>query len=184
MIRNETNKGKGHSVRRGMLASHGAFALFSDADLSTPIEELTKLEAEVVEGPCQIAFGSRDLDGSQIEVHQPWLREAGGRLFNWVMRWSIGLPHRDTQCGFKLFQMDRCRAIFETLRMENYGFDAEVLYLAKKRGLRGKEVPVLWRHDPGSKVHLLADGAALFWSLLRIRWNDLRGYYRISQPRL
>ena len=177
VLHNETNRGKGYSVRRGMLDARGAYALFSDADLSTPIQEISKLEAAMVEGPFQVAFGSRDVEGSQVEVHQPRLREAGGRLFNRIMRSTIGLPFRDTQCGFKLFQMDSCRDIFAKQRLENFGFDAEVLYLAGKWGFRMKEVPVVWRHDAGSKVHFMADGLALLWSLLEIRWNDHCGRY-------
>ena len=177
VVRNATNRGKGYSVRRGMLDARGAYALFSDADLSTPIQEITKLEAEVIEGRFQVAFGSRDLAGSRVEVHQSRVRETGGRLFNRIMRCTIGLPFRDTQCGFKLFQMDQCRDIFGRQRLENFGFDAEVLFLAKKWGLRMKEVPVVWRHDAGSKVHFVADGLALLWSLLQIRWNNLRGRY-------
>ena len=182
VVRNETNRGKGYSVRRGMLDARGTYALFSDADLSTPIQEIAKLEAEVIEGPFQVAFGSRDLVGSRIEVHQSRARETGGRLFNRIMRCTIGLPFRDTQCGFKLFQMDRCKDIFAKQRLENFGFDAEVLYLARKWGFRMKEVPVVWRHDAGSKVHFLADGLALLWSLLEIRRNDLLGRYdRVSE---
>lgn len=177
VVRNETNRGKGYSVRRGMLDARGAYALFSDADLSTPIQEITKLEAAVMGGPFQVAFGSRDVEGSQIEVHQSRLRETGGRLFNRIMRYTIALPFRDTQCGFKLFQMDRCRDIFAKQRLENFGFDAEVLYLARKWGFRLKEVPVVWRHNAASKVHLMDDGLALLWSLLEIRWNDRRGRY-------
>ncbi len=182
VVRNDTNRGKGYSVRRGMLDARGVYALFSDADLSTPIQEITKLEAEVIKGPFQVAFGSRDLEGSRVEVHQSRLRETGGRLFNRIMRHTIGLPYRDTQCGFKLFQMDRCRDIFRKQQLENFGFDAEVLYLARKWGFRMKEVPVVWRHNAGSKVQFVADGLALLWSLLEIRWNDLRGRYdRVSE---
>ncbi len=182
VVRNDTNRGKGYSVRRGMLDARGAYALFSDADLSTPIQEITKLEAAVIEGPFEVAFGSRDLEGSQVEVHQSRLRETGGRLFNRIMRRTIGLPYRDTQCGFKLFQMDRCKDVFAKQRLANFGFDAEVLYLARKWGFRMKEVPVVWRHNAGSKVRFMADGLALLWSLIEIRWNDLRGHYdRVSE---
>ncbi len=176
----EHNRGKGHAVRQGMLLAKGAYALVTDADLSTPIEEMPKLEDEVIHGSCEIAFGSRDIEGSQVEVHQSWVRETGGKIFNRVVRLVTRLPYRDTQCGFKLFQMNRCKTIFQTQTVGDFGFDVEILYIANKWGFRMKEVPVVWRHQEGSRVHLLSDGVAMLWDLVKIRWNDWCGRYEAT----
>jgi dolichyl-phosphate beta-glucosyltransferase len=177
VCRNDHNRGKGHSVRQGMLKAVGTYALVTDADLSAPIGEMPKLEVEVINGSCDIAFGSRDIEGSQVEVHQSWLRETGGKTFNRIMRLVTGLSFHDTQCGFKLFRMSSCRGLFDRLTVEDFGFDVEVLYIAKRWGLTMKEVPIIWRHKPGSKVHLGRDALAMFWDLFKIRWNDWRGRY-------
>jgi len=174
---NKTNRGKGYSVRRGMLESRGTYALFTDADLSSPIEEVVRLEQCVISGANDIAIGSRDIPGSKVEVHQSWLRENAGRVFNWIVRLSTGLPFLDTQCGFKFFKMDVCRKIFERQRLERFAFDVEILYVAAKWGLRTAEVPVVWRHAEGSKVRLFPDAPLTAVDLLRIRWSDLRGLY-------
>jgi hypothetical protein len=160
-----------------MLESKGNYALFTDADLSTPIEELSKLEEKVINGPCEIAIGSRDVDGSRVEIRQSWLRENAGKVFNRIVRVSTGLPFWDTQCGFKLFKMDPCRRIFRKQRLERFAFDVEVLYVAKKWGLAVSEVPVVWRHAPDSKVRLFPDAPLTGLDLLKIRWNDIRGLY-------
>jgi len=178
--RNETNRGKGYSVRRGMLAARGDFALFTDADLSAPIEELSKLEKEVVEGGGDIAFGSRDVKGSDVQVHQPWWRESSGKIFNRFVRLLTGLPYRDTQCGFKLFRMSRCHGLFVRQTIFDFGFDVELLYLARKWGLTMKEVPVVWRHSPGSKVQFVPHALGMLVDLLKIRVNDVRGKYSDS----
>ena len=177
LLTNERNRGKGFSVRRGMLESKGRYALLTDADLSSPIDEMLKLEARVTDGTHDIAIGSRDVPGSNVEIHQSWLRENAGRVFNRIVRLSTGLPYRDTQCGFKLFKMDTCRALFQRQKLERFAFDVELLYLAKKWGLKAVEVPVVWRHAEGSKVRLFPDAPLTAMDLWRIRWNDLRGLY-------
>jgi len=180
ILRSSQNRGKGFSIRRGMQAARGTFALMTDADLSTPIEELEKLEREVVSGPRDIAFGSRDIEGSVVAVHQSWFRENSGKIFNRFVRLITGLPFRDTQCGFKLFKMSSCRALFEKQRVFGFGFDVELLYVASKWRLSMKEVPVVWRHAPGSKVRFATDAPRMFLDLFRIRWNDWRGYYKLT----
>jgi len=178
LIPNDGNRGKGYSVRRGMLEAQGAYALLTDADLSSPIEEISKLEKEVVDGNCDIAFGSRDLKESEIQVRQSWVRETSGKIFNRLVRLSTGLPYADTQCGFKLFKMSSCRDLFQKQLIEGLSFDVEILYMARNRGLTLKEVPVVWRHYEGSRVRMVPDAFQMAWDLLRIRWNDFRGEYR------
>ena len=177
VLRNPGNRGKGYSVRHGMLEACGEWRLFSDADLSTPIEELEKLWCAVAKGKDQIAIGSRALDPSLIGVHQPGYRETMGRFFNAVMRTATGLRISDTQCGFKLFRADIAREVFARQTLERFGFDAEVLYIASRRGYSIAEVPVRWNHVEGSKVGMLT-GLHAFEELLEIRVNSLRGKYR------
>ncbi len=177
ILRSEPNQGKGFSIRRGMRAVRGELALMTDADLSTPIEELEKLEQEVITGACDIAFGSRDIAGSVVAIHQSWFRENSGKIFNRFVRLITGLPFRDTQCGFKLFKMSSCRSLFDKQKVLGFGFDVELLYVARKWGLSMKEVPVVWRHAPGSKVRFATDAPRMFLDLFRIRWNDWRGCY-------
>ncbi len=176
--RNESNKGKGYSVRRGMLESRGRFALLTDTDLSAPIEELEKLEERVFSDECDIAFGSRDVKGSQVVVHQPWLRENAGKAFNWVVRLLTALPYKDTQCGFKLFKMDSCRDIFRKQRIERYAFDVEILFVARKWGLVAAEIPIVWRHSEDSKVRLFPDAPLTGLDLIRIHLYNLLGFYK------
>lgn len=178
VYRNERNRGKGYSVRRGMLRATGRFALLTDTDLSAPIEELEKLEQPVFSGECDIAFGSRDVTGSEVVIHQPWIREHAGKVFNLIVRLLTSLPYKDTQCGFKLFKMESCRDIFSKQRIERYAFDVEILFVAKKWGLVTKEVPVLWRHSEDSKVRLFPDAPLTGFDLLRIHLFNLLGYYR------
>ena len=177
LLRNGRNRGKGFSVRRGMLEARGEFALFTDADLSAPIEEADKLIAALSEQGYDAAIGSRALDRSLIEIHQSWIREQAGIFFNRMVRWILGVPFQDTQCGFKAFRRERARLIFEQQRIERFGFDPEILFLAKRNGLRVVEVPVLWSHDAATKVNVAADGIRMFLELLWIRWNVLRGRY-------
>ncbi len=178
LLRNNVRKGKGYSVRRGMLAAKAPHALQTDADLSTPIGELPKLERALQEGGYHIAFGSRDVESSQVELHQPRWREWSGKLFNRVMRAWTRLPYRDSQCGFKLFEMNRCRDIFERQRIDDFGYDVEILFIARKWGLSLCEVGVIWRHSAGSTVRLLPHGSGMLLDLARIRFNDLMGRYR------
>jgi glycosyltransferase involved in cell wall biosynthesis len=180
-ITNPTNHGKGFAVRQGMLEARGEVAVFTDADLSTPIEEATKL-LDAVRGGYDAAIGSRAIDRSLIEAHQSALRETGGILFNRVVRIMTGLPFRDTQCGFKAFRQERARILFEQQRVTGFGFDPEILFLAKRHGLRIVEVPVRWAHDPATKVKFLSDGLRMLWDLCVIRGNAWRGRYPLRKP--
>lgn len=178
LLRNPGNRGKGYSVRHGMCEAKGEWALFSDADLSAPIEELIHLERAVEHQGAAVAIGSRALNRELIGVHQSKLRETAGRFFNLVMRITVGLPFWDTQCGFKLFRADAARAVFSRVRMERFGFDAEALFIAKLHGFKTVEVPVRWNHAEGTKVSMLKDSIDMFLDLLRVRRNQLQGYYR------
>ncbi len=176
LLRNPTNRGKGYSVRRGMLAARGRRRLMTDADLSTPIEDLPRLWAQMDAG-VPIVIGSRALPESRIEIHQPWYRENMGRLFNLFVRFLAAPELKDTQCGFKLFSAAAAAEIFGRARMDGFAFDVEAIFLAKKLGFRVSEVPVTWRNDAASRVGLFK-GFRAFPDLLQIRWNDWRGRYR------
>src|SRR5438034_3600618 len=161
VITYQTNRGKGYAVRCGLMASQAPIALFSDADLSTPITETPKLVDPIEQGEFDVTFGSRALDRRLIGVHQPWRREQGGRVFNLIVRLATGLPFWDTQCGFKAFRMSACRPIIEAATIDRFGFDVELLYVAHSAGLRLKEIPVRWDHNEGSKVSLAGDSMQL-----------------------
>jgi glycosyltransferase involved in cell wall biosynthesis len=178
ILRNPGNRGKGYAVRHGMLEAGGEWLLFSDADLSTPIEEVDKLLAAVNE-TTPIAIGSRALDRSLIGVHQSQFRERAGQLFNFAMRTALRLDIHDTQCGFKLFRRDAARAIFSRQRLERFSFDAEILFIARKLGLHAVEVPVRWNNVEGTKVSMWS-GAQSFLDLIKIRTNAARGLYRLN----
>ena len=175
LVSSGRNRGKGYSVRHGMLEARGRIALFTDADLSAPIEEADKLLAAL--GEVDVAIGSRALDRSLIEVHQARFRELAGICFNWIVRLLTGLAIADTQCGFKAFRRERARIVFEQQRTEGFGFDPEILFLAQRHGLRMAEIPVRWAHDPHTKVNMLRDSVRMFFELLAIRWNWLLGRY-------
>jgi dolichyl-phosphate beta-glucosyltransferase len=177
LLSNGGNRGKGFSVRHGILESAGDVTLFTDADLSTPIEEADKLLAVIRNQGYDGAIGSRAVDRSLIEVHQSMLREQAGIFFNRLVRWIMGINFSDTQCGFKAFRRERAHIIFMQQRIERFGFDPEILFLAVRNGLRVAEVPVRWSHDAGTKVNVAADGIRMFVELLVIRWNSLRGFY-------
>lgn len=176
VIPNPENRGKGYSVRRGMLGARGDWILFSDADLSTPLAELDKLYLAVSDGSHQIAIGSRALDRSLIGRHQPRFREVSGRLFNLLMRLLLRLEIRDTQCGFKLFSRHAARRIAARQRIDRFGFDVEQMLLAQRLGFTVAEVPVRWSNADGSSVQLL-DGLKAFADLWAVKWNDLLGRY-------
>jgi glycosyltransferase involved in cell wall biosynthesis len=176
------NRGKGYSVRHGMLEARGRVALFTDADLSSPIQESEKLLAAIADGN-DVAIGSRALDRSLIEVHQSPYRELAGVIFNGFVRLFTGLPFHDTQCGFKAFRLEPSRIVFEQQRIERFGFDPEILFLAKRHGLLSIEIPVRWAHDPATKVHVLRDSLLMFGDLVHIRWNWLLGRYPRKSPR-
>lgn len=178
LIENPGNRGKGFSVRHGMLKAQGEWILFTDSDLSAPIEELDKLQAAVREKDAEVAIGSRAVDRSLIDVHQSVFRETAGRIFNLLMRFLTGLPFRDTQCGFKLFSARAARETFRRQRIERWGFDVEVLFIARKLGFKAVEVPVRWSHSEGTKINMLSDSANMFLDLVRVRWNWVRGLYR------
>jgi dolichyl-phosphate beta-glucosyltransferase len=177
LISNGRHRGKGFSERHGMLEARGEIALFSDADLSTPIEEADKLLAALREH-YDGAIGSRAVDRGLIEAHQSRLRELAGIIFNYVTRCVTGVPFVDTQCGFKAFRRERARILFEQQRIQGFGFDPEILFLARRHGLRVIEIPVRWAHDRGTTVNVFTDSVRMLFELLAIRWNDLLGRYR------
>jgi len=176
LVQNPGNRGKGFAIRHGMLQAKGDWILFSDADLSAPIDELPKLLAAAQEQGAAIAIGSRALDRSLIGVHQSQWREMSGILFNRIMRVITGLPFSDTQCGFKLFRRDAARRVFPLQRLDGFSFDVEDLFVAHTLGIPTIEVPVRWNNVEGTKVGLM-QGVASFLDLLRIRWNWLQGHY-------
>lgn len=177
VLRNDGNRGKGYSVRRGMLAAKGAHRLMTDADLSTPIEELDRLLGKMDEG-YDVVIASRALPESNVEVRQPWYRENTGRLFNLCVR-MLALPGlQDTQCGFKLFSALAAEQSFALVRLDGFSFDVEALFVARRRGFRIAEVPVTWRNDEATRVDTFK-GAVAFLDLARIRLNDLRGTYDV-----
>jgi glycosyltransferase involved in cell wall biosynthesis len=177
LIRNGENRGKGYSVQQGVANATGTWVLFTDADLSAPIEELQKLFDVGIKEDADIVIGSRAVDRRYIEKHQNRFRELGGIFFNLMVRLLLGLKLSDTQCGFKLFKRESAKAVFEKQTTHGFGFDAEILFIAAKRGLKICEVPVRWSHSEGSKVNFLRDGTRMFADLVRIRWNYIRGRY-------
>jgi glycosyltransferase involved in cell wall biosynthesis len=177
VIRVNPNRGKGHAVRVGLLAARAPVALFSDADLSTPIEELPKLIAPIEAGEKDVTFGSRALDRSLIGTRQPWRREQGGKIFNLVARVATGLPFWDTQCGFKAFRLDVCRPLIEGATIERFGFDVEYLYIMQRAGLRLEEIPVRWNHCDGSTVSVGRDSLRMLGEIRLIRRQARHGVY-------
>ena len=162
------NRGKGHAVRQGMLAATGAYVLFTDADLSTPIEEVARLLAHL-EKDQDVVIGSRALPGSQVEIHQNFLRETMGKVFNLVAQlWAFKGVH-DSQCGFKCFRREAAQKLFSLQKLDGFSFDVEIVYLAQKLGLRLLELPVIWRNSAQSRVQVLRDPLVMFWDVLRIR---------------
>jgi glycosyltransferase involved in cell wall biosynthesis len=177
LLRNHQNHGKGHSVRQGFLASTGTYVLFTDADLSAPIEEVNKLLHVAANEGADVVIASRKLQDSLIEKRQSRSREFGAKVFNLMVRLLLGLRLQDTQCGFKLFHRQRSRRIFEKQTTPGFGFDPELLFLARRQGLKICETPVRWSHSEGTKVRFLQDGVRMFLDLVRIRWNALIGRY-------
>ena len=175
VVSNGVNHGKGYSVRHGIQEARGRVALFTDADLSAPIEEAEKLLAALDKN--DIAIGSRAMDRSLISVHESLFREFAGIIFNKIVQLILGLPFVDTQCGFKAFLLERCRIIFKQQTIERFGFDPELLYLARHHGLHAVEIPVRWGHSPATKVSMLRDSMQMFLDVFTIRWNALRGRY-------
>ena len=176
LLENPGNRGKGYSVRNGMLHARGALALFTDADLSSPIAEADKLFSALCKG-SDVAIGSRWLQRELQIERQPLLRQLYGRLFNLALRIVLGLQYKDTQCGFKAFNRRAIEAVFTRQHIERWGFDPELLYLARKHHLAVVEVPVLWSHREGTRIHPIRDGLRMFLDVLRVRWYALRGRY-------
>jgi dolichyl-phosphate beta-glucosyltransferase len=179
LLQNPGNRGKGYSVRHGMLQAQGEILLFSDADLSSPIAEAEKLFAAIAAG-ADIAIGSRWLN-TQLQLRrQPLYRQLLGRAFNLALRLILGLQFEDTQCGFKAFTRSAAQAVFPLQKIERWGFDPELLYLARRLHLRVAEVPVAWAHREGTRINPLLDGMRMLGEMLQIRWHGLRGVYRAT----
>ena len=176
LVENPGNRGKGYSVRHGMMEAKGELLLFTDADLSSPIQEAEKLIAAIHQG-ADIAIGSRWLRAELQTERQPLYRQFFGRVFNLLLRIVLGLRFKDTQCGLKAFTPPAAQAIFPRQRIERWGFDPEILFLANKAGLKTVEVPVEWAHDERSKISPIRDGFRMLTELFRIRWYDLNGKY-------
>ncbi|MEO6871379.1 MAG: dolichyl-phosphate beta-glucosyltransferase [Chthoniobacterales bacterium] len=169
LLRSPQNRGKGHAVRQGLLATDAPIALFTDADLSTPLSELPRIVQPIEAGDYDIVFGSRAIDRNLIGQRQSWQREQGGRVFNGIVRLTTGLPFSDTQCGFKAFRMEAARPIIERARIDGFGFDVELLFLAQHAGLRLLERPVRWDHNEGSKVRLMHDSLRMLNEIIGLR---------------
>jgi len=176
LVENPGNRGKGYAVRNGMLNARGEIVVFSDADLSSPIEEMPKLLAALAAG-ADIAIGSRWLRAELQTQRQSLLRQLFGRIFNALNRIILGLQFKDTQCGFKAFTRRASQTILPLQRIERWGFDPEILFLARKFGFRVEEVAVHWGHSGDTRIHPLLDGARMFQEMVRIRWYDLTGKY-------
>jgi len=176
LLENPGNRGKGYSVRNGMLHAQGRIILFSDADLSSPIEEAPKLLQALADG-ADIAIGSRWLRAETQTQRQPLHRQLFGRVFNLLLRMSLGLQFADTQCGFKAFKRAAAQAIFPLQKIERWGFDPEILFLARKLGFKVEEIPVAWGHSGGTRINPVVDGARMFQEMLRVRWYSLTGEY-------
>jgi dolichyl-phosphate beta-glucosyltransferase len=176
LVRNPRNRGKGYSVRHGMLNAAGDILMFTDADLSAPIEEAERLFQALREG-ADIAIGSRWLERNRQTLRQPLYRQFFGRCFNAVTRGVMGLPFADTQCGFKAFRRPVAQRIFQLQRIERWGFDPELLFIALKKGYIVREVPVTWGHDERSRLSYLKDGLKMLEDIAYVRWNALIGVY-------
>lgn len=176
LLENPGNRGKGYAVRHGALRASHDWVLITDADLSTPIEDVEKLITATRVHNADVAFGSRALDRKLVAVHQSAAREISGRVFNLAVRMMTQLPYSDTQCGFKLYSREAAQLIFSMQRLDGFGFDVEDLYIAKRLGFRAKEVPVRWANVEGSKVSLMS-GMKAFVEVAYVRWSALTGHY-------
>lgn len=176
LLPNNGNHGKGYSVRNGLLQAQGEIVMFTDADLSAPIQEAERLFAAILAG-ADIAIGSRWLERSRQTDHQPLYRQFFGRCFNLITRAVMGLPFADTQCGFKAFTRHAAQVVFQLQTIERWGFDPEILFIATKRALRIVEVPVTWGHDERSRISYLRDGLQMLREVAIIRRNALLGRY-------
>lgn len=177
VVRYEENRGKGFAVKIGLLATNADIAVFSDADLSTPIEEIHKLVKPIQDGEVDVAFGSRALDRTLIGTHQPWRREQGGKVMNLIIRTMSGLKFFDTQCGFKAFNMKKFRPLLDVMTVDRFGFDVEFLFVAQYHKLKLEEIPVRWNNVEGSKVSVVRDTRRMISELSQIRRNAKTGVY-------
>ncbi len=180
VIRYDENRGKGFAVKTGLMEAAADIAIFSDADLSTPIEEMPKLTDPIAAGTFDVTFGSRAIDRSLIGTHQPWRREQGGRVVNFVIRKMSGLDLSDTQCGFKAFNMLKFRPLLDVMTVDRFGFDVEFLFVADLHCLRIAEIPVRWNDVAGSKVSVVRDTLRMFNELSQIRKNAKNGGYKLK----
>ncbi len=178
LVENPGNRGKGFSVRNGMLQARGQWLLFTDADLSSPIEEAPKLFGALKAG-ADVAIGSRWLERQSQTKRQPLFRQIIGRVFNGLLHGILRLPYKDTQCGFKAFTYQAAQELFSRQLVVRWAFDPELLFLARKLKMRVDEVPVAWAHDKLSTIRPFRDGPRMFGELLLIRWNSLLGRYRL-----
>jgi len=181
VIRYDKNCGKGFAVKTGLLAAKNDIVLFTDADLSTPIDEMSKLVEPIRNGDFDVTFGSRALDRTLIGTHQPWRREQGGRVMNLIIKTMSGLPFYDTQCGFKAFNMLKYRPLLDVMTIDRFGFDVEFLFVANHHGLRLKEIPVRWNDVAGSKVSVVRDTRRMISELNQIRRNAKSGSYALPE---
>lgn len=180
LVENPGNRGKGYSVRHGVVSAYGEYVLFSDADLSSPIYEAPKLFAPLERGEAQIAIGSRWKDASLQTERQPLKRQLLGRAFNLALRVVLGLQYKDTQCGFKAFTREAAQAIFPLMQIDRWGFDPEILFLANKMKLHVAEVPVEWAHDERSKINPVKDGIRMLGEMVKVRMNAVEGKYAVA----
>lgn len=176
LVQNPGNRGKGYSVRNGLLQAAGDIVMFTDADLSAPMEEASLLMAAIDAG-ADVAIGSRWMDRTRQTIHQPLYRQFFGRCFNAITRGVMGLPFKDTQCGFKAFRRETAQIIFRLQRIERWGFDPEILFIARKLKYSITEVPVTWGHDERSRMSYLKDGMKMLEEMAVIRYNSLAGRY-------
>ena len=175
LVQYKDNMGKGYALKQGMTATTGDFALFMDADEATPVSELAKLAAPLLAGDADIAIGSRSVSSSNITSKQPIHRQIVGRMFSLATRILLGMPFRDTQCGFKLFKGDVARELFSKSSCEGFAFDVEILANAVSRGCGIKEIGVIWHDQPGSKVNPVIHGAKMMKVVLTLAWKKRMG---------
>jgi glycosyltransferase involved in cell wall biosynthesis len=177
LVGDAVNRGKGYAIKTGLAAARGDWVLFTDADLSVPFDELPRF-IDALAGGADVAIGSRRMAGARLEKRQPWLRESMGSAFRFLTRrLLVGGEITDVTCGFKAFTRDAARFLSSHQTLWDWSFDAELLFVARKHGLKIENVPVRWRHDEGTKVHMLRDAARALRGLVTIRMNDLKGVY-------
>ena len=176
VLKHGVNRGKGAAVQTGALAAKGKTVLYMDADNSTPLSEFENFRSALSRG-TEVILGSRAVDRKKVKIHQPFYREAMGRIFNLFVQLIATPGLWDTQCGFKAFSRKAAQTIFPLQTIERFGFDVELLYIAHKHGFPIREIPVQWFDSPYSKVNVIRDSTRMFTDLLVIRWNELKGLY-------